>query len=94
MYTIGTKLKDYYPIWSPTSEIIAECLNHKDAKTIIDALNLVRKIKKLEEIKEELNCKMGNLIRKELEIGLSPFEEVELYEIEQEYYKLKKYKII
>ena len=39
MFTIGVKLKEYYPIWSPEGEIIAESLNLEDAELIISSLN-------------------------------------------------------
>lgn len=47
MFTIGTKLKEYYPVWSPDGAIIAESLNYEDAVKVANALNLCEKIKEL-----------------------------------------------
>lgn len=39
MYTVGSKLKNYYPVWNLKGDLIAECLNITDADSIANAMN-------------------------------------------------------
>lgn len=40
LYRVGKCSMNYFPIWSPKGDMVAECLNKEDAEEITSALNL------------------------------------------------------